>query len=318
VASREDSAAGSRRGGAGKTTTVRAGADSRRSGIAADLISLARPRHWIKSVFILLPVPFAAASGFAPRWSALLTGSLGFCLISSSMYVFNDACDAARDALHPVKRLRPIASGRISRGTAAAWCAALFGSGMALGVSSGSDAAPRIIGIYTLLNVAYSLGAKNVALIDVFILASGFLLRVLLGCALVSAEPSQWLLLCASSLALFLAFAKRRADLVTGVNAAHRPSLAGYTETYLNQAMALMAGVVLVSYGLYCFDAPHLLKGREFASLPFVAFGLLDYLRLAYLKNEGISPVDLVLSSPAMLLCGFGWLASVLWSLGIP
>jgi 4-hydroxybenzoate polyprenyltransferase len=285
--------------------------------LAADLVSLARPKHWIKSGFILLPVPFAVASGAPPNWRALLLGSLGFCLVSSAVYVFNDLFDATRDALHPTKRLRPIASGRVTPGVAAAMSAVLLASGAALGVWAGVATALWIMGTYVGLNVVYSLGAKNVPLLDVFIIASGFLLRVLLGCALVSAQPSGWLLLCASSLALFLAFAKRRGDLMAAVDGAHRPSLAGYNETYLNQAMALTGGVVLLSYGLYCQEASLLVKGREFASLPFVAFGLLDYLRLAYVRNEGESPVELVLRSPAMLVCGVGWFASVLWSLGI-
>ena len=288
-----------------------------RAGLAHDLVSLARPRHWVKSVFILLPVPFAVAAGSALNWYALAMGSLGFCLVSSAVYVFNDACDAERDALHPKKRLRPIAAGRITRRMAAALCAALFAAGVLLEVATKIPGALWIAAAYAGLNVAYSLGLKNVPLVDVFLIASGFLLRVLLGCALVSAEPSRWLLLCASGLALFLAFAKRRGDLVTLVDGAHRPSLAGYNEAYLNQAMALTAGVALLSYGLYCQEAPTLVEGRQFASLPFVIFGLLEYLRIAHVRNEGASPVDVVLRSPALLVSGCGWVASVLWSLGI-
>jgi decaprenyl-phosphate phosphoribosyltransferase len=298
-------------------TAVATGATGARRPLALELFALARPKHWIKSVFILLPVPFAAVSGAPPNWLALAIGTLSFCLVSSAVYVFNDLFDAQRDALHPTKRLRPIASGRVGRTTAAACCAVLLAAGALLGIVAGVREAAWITAIYAALNVVYSLGAKNIPLVDVFILASGFLLRVLLGCALVAAEPSRWLLLCASSLALFLAFAKRRGDLMAAVEGAHRPSLAGYTETFLNQAMGLTAGVVLLSYGLYCQEALHLMKGREFASLPFVAFGLLDYLRLAYLRNEGASPVDLVLGSPAILVCGIGWSISVLWSLGI-
>ncbi len=193
---------------------------------------------------------------------------------------------------------------------------ALLLGGFALLAGTASRGAVSIAAIYLAINVVYSLGVKNVPLVDVFVLASGFLLRVLLGCALVAAAPSRWLLLCASSLALFLAFAKRRGDLVAEVGSGHRPSLAGYNEAYLGQAMALTAGVALLAYGLYCQEAPHLMDGREFASLPFAVFGVLEYLRIAIVQGRGGSPVDVVLRSPALLACGAGWFVAVLWSLG--
>ena len=120
------------------------------------------------------------------------------------------------------------------------------------------------------------MGAKNLPLLDVLLLAAGYVLRVLLGCALVGAPPSSWLPLCASSLALFLAFAKRRTDVIAGLEGDHRPSLAGYNEGLLSSAMTVTAQTIaLVSYGLYCQEAEHLKRRRELASLPFVAFELL-------------------------------------------
>jgi len=139
-----------------------------------------------------------------------------------------------------------------------------------------------------------------------------------LGALLVGAEPSSWLLLCSSTLALFISLAKRRGELARGMDAAHRPALAGYSLPYLDLAMAVSAGMTLMGYALYCMDAQVLLPGREFASLPFVVFGVLEYLRLSQVRGEGGSPVDLLLRSPALVLCGVGWTLASLWSVGLP
>ncbi len=166
-------------------------------------------------------------------------------------------------------------------------------------------------------NVAYSLGAKHVALLDVFLLASGFVLRVLLGCSLIGVRPSNWLLLCSSALALFLALVKRRADVGRGVSTESRPSLAGYNLAFLDLAIGVSASMTIVAYALYCMEAPVLLSGREFASLPFVLFGVLDYLRVSMLSDRGGSPVELIWSSPALAVCAAGWVVTTLWSVGL-
>lgn len=280
-----------------------------------DLIKLARPKDWIKNLFIFMPLPFAVASGghFEPGLFAL--GLAGFCLANSAVYALNDLLDAERDARHPKKKNRPIAAGRISKGLAAAFSLGLVTVGAVLEHFTGSGQALVILLVYYALNVLYSFGGKHVALLDVFLLSSGFLLRVLLGCALVNVPASNWLLLCSSALALFLALAKRLGDLAKGLDHDHRPSLAGYTRGFLDQAMGIMSGVTLISYALYCLEAEVLREGREFATLPFVLFGVLEYLRIAHVQEgETGSPVDLFLSSPKFLLTGIGWAAATLWS----
>jgi len=226
----------------------------------------------------------------------------------------NDALDAERDRRHPKKRHRPVASGRVSVAAALGSSAALAVLGAGLAYLSGSRLALVILFVYVGLNAYYCLHGKNVPLLDVCLLSSGFVLRVLLGCALVDVEPSNWLLLCSSALALFLALAKRWGDLVKGVAAEHRPSLAGYNREFLHQAMGIMTAMTLISYALYCMEATVLVPGREFASLPFVVFGVLEYLRVVHVREEGAAPVDLLLSSPALLLCGLGWVATTVWS----
>jgi len=145
-------------------------------------------------------------------------------------------------------------------------------------------------------------------------------IRVLLGCALVEARASNWLLLCTSTLALFLALAKRRADLALGLDERHRPSLSGYSAAFVDQAMIAMLAASLMAYALYCIEGgvlTRLAPGREFATLPFVVFGGLEYLRLVHARGAGGSPVDVVLGSPRLLLCGVGWVAAALWSVAL-
>lgn len=280
-----------------------------------DLIKLARPKDWIKNLFILMPVPFAVASGGQLDPGRFGLGLIGFCLANSAVYALNDLLDAERDARHPKKKNRPIAAGRISKPVAAVFSIGLVATGAVLEHLTGSGHALVILLVYYVLNFIYSFGGKHVALLDVFLLSSGFLLRVLLGCALVNVPASNWLLLCSSALALFLALAKRLGDLTKGLDQNHRPSLAGYNRSFLDQAMGIMSGVTLISYALYCLEAEVLLEGREFATMPFVLFGVLEYLRIAHVsEGETGSPVDLLLSSPKILLTGVGWAAATLWS----
>lgn len=283
-----------------------------------DLIELSRPKHWLKNAFVLMPIPFALASGASLEPRMFLLGFFGFCLANSAVYAFNDAYDAERDRKHPEKRRRPVASGRIARRTALLWSAGLLSLGALFAHASGAWRALAILLLYAVFNLIYSVRGKHIPLLDVFLLSSGFVLRVLLGCALVEVAPSNWLMLCSSGLALFLALAKRRGDLHQGLDREHRPSLAGYNLAFLEQAMVIMTATTLMSYALYCMEAEILIPGREFASLPFVLFGILEYLRVVHVKSDGGSPVETLLGSPEIILCGLGWLIATLWSLGLP
>jgi 4-hydroxybenzoate polyprenyltransferase len=292
-------------------------AAGRREAVVGGLIELARPKDWIKNVFVVAPVPFALAAGAHFDLNVFVWGLCGFCLVNSAIYTFNDWRDAAADRLHPQKRHRPLAAATVPPTAAAAQIAAFLLAGIGLCLATGRPAATEIALVYIAVNVAYSLRAKHVALLDVFFLSSGFVIRVLLGCALVSAAPSAWLLLCTSALALFLGFAKRRADLMAGVDRNYRPALRQYSQHFLDQAMAICAGVALLSYALYSIESKVLLPGREMASMPFVAYGILNYLRLAIAENAGGSPVEVALSSRSSQLCVLGWAAAVTWSLGL-
>ena len=284
-------------------------------------IRLARPKHWVKNVFVLLPVPFAlkAASGANFSLYSFAVGLAGFCLVNSAIYTLNDLCDADADKLHPRKSRRPIASGKVPKGAAAVQILVLCAAGIALCVLAQRPLCVWIAAAYVVINIIYNLGAKHVTLLDVFLLSSGFVIRVLFGCALVLAVPSPWLLLCTSTLALFLGFAKRRADLLEDeLDLDHRPSLRGYNHAFLDQAVGICAGVAILSYALYCIEVKNIFQaGREMASMPFVAYGILDYLRMVYVEAAGGSPVEIAYHSRSTQICALGWVVAVVWSLGL-
>ena len=284
---------------------------------ARDLVRLVRPRDWLKNVFVLLPLPFALGGGSRVEPVALGLGLVAMSLASSAAYVFNDWWDADRDRRHPRKRERPIAAGSVPAAAGPALSLGLAAAGAAVAFGGGPAPAGLIVTSYLGLQLLYTLYGKHVPLIDVFLLSSGFVLRVVLGCALVGVPPSNWLLLCSSSLALLLALAKRRADLLQGLDERHRPSLAGYSPTFLDQGLAVSAGLTITAYALYCMDAAVLVPGREFASLPFVVFGVMECLRIVHAEDGGGSPVDMLLSSPVLLACSLAWAAAILLSVRV-
>lgn len=287
-----------------------------RESLAAALLRLARPRDWAKSVFVLLPLPFALRAGASLSAPALALGIAAFCLTASGVYVMNDLRDAEADRQHPRKKHRPIASGAVPPRVAAVFGAALLVAGLTLGVASGHRAVPIYLVIYVATNVFYTLYGKHVPILDVFLLASGFVLRVLVGCALLDAPPSNWLLTCSLWVALFLSFAKRRADFAQGRGAEAAQQRIGYTASFLDQAMGIAVAITLVSYALYSQDAAAFVPGRELAGMPFVAFGLLHYLRLAHMDEVRVGPVEMAWHSRALQICAIGWLIATLWSLG--
>lgn len=280
-----------------------------------DLIRLSRPKHWIKNVFVFLPVPFALASGAELDPLRFLSGLFAVCLAASAVYAVNDAQDAARDRMHDEKKNRPIAAGRITKNVAYLWATALFGIGATLAVATRSPAALTVYVLYVVMNLGYSFGAKHVVLLDVFLLSAMYVLRVLLGCALMGVEASEWLLLCSGALALFIALAKRRADVVKGMGSETRPALSGYNESFLDQAIGISACMTIIAYALYSKEATVLEPSRKLAALPFVVFGVLDYLRGVHVNRGGGSPVDAVLRSPTLIFAGLGWLGATLLSL---
>ncbi len=258
-----------------------------------------RPHQWVKNVFVFAALIF---SHNLMRMDLLLDTLLAFAafsLTASSIYLINDIMDYERDRLHPKKSKRPIASDLVSRKTAGVMAAfvAPLGIGLAWYLNTRTGIT---LTIYGLMNLGYSLRFKHVVLLDVFIIAAGFLLRVSAGAFAIDVGISPWLLLCTFFIALFLAFCKRRHELVSlGEEASeHRGILAEYSVTFIDKMVSALASMTVMSYALYTID-PSVVKrlGTDglLMTLPLVLFGIFRYLYLVHQKQQGGSPTDVLL-----------------------
>ncbi len=271
-----------------------------------------RPEQWTKNGVVLAAFFFARwdagqaahASGWRPALHVALAALL-FCVISSGTYVLNDLRDRAADALHPRKRLRPIAAGEIPPRAAAASAALL----LALGLAGAWLLAPSfgcVATAYVLLQLAYSFGLKRIALLDVFMIAAGFVLRAIAGAAVIAVRISPWLLLCTFLLALFLALCKRRHEkrLLGEANLRHRDALAGYDALLLDQMIAIVSAATVVSYAMYTLsDETAARFGTSWLGLtiPFVIFGIFRYLDLVYRRDGGGRPEKTLLTDKVLI-----------------
>jgi 4-hydroxybenzoate polyprenyltransferase len=278
---------------------------------AAALIELARPAQWIKNGFVLLPVFFAHALFDAKALHGALLATLAFCLAASAVYAFNDARDAARDRLHPDKCRRPVARGAIS--TKAAYALSTLLTVAALGVASlGNRAVVGVIAVYLGLQLAYSLGLKRLALLDVLIVASGFALRILAGGFGAGVPLTPWILAMGFLLALLLALGKRHGDITHVANAgAHAARYSLRTIEYL---LAAISAAVVAAYVLYTFSPDVIARHGHhalFYSTPWVVAGVTRYLFLVFRRGAGGDPSRLAVRDPVLLLSTLGWLATL-------
>src|SRR5262245_44329885 len=283
----------------GATVAPPVDARARRSPLRALLVEL-RPRQWLKNSLVFAPLLFSH-NLFAPR---ALLGALGafatFCVTSSSIYLFNDIRDVAQDRLHPHKRLRPIAAGELGIRTASIAMVAL----LLLALAGGALVSPgfaAVVAFYWGINLLYSLWLKRQVILDVFVIASGFVLRVLAGGLAIAVPVSDWLLICTTLLALFLAFSKRRHELtVLGEEAAaHRQVLGEYSRGFLDMMIAVVTASTVMSYALYTVSEETVRKFQTrslILTLPFVLYGIFRYLYLVYQRNEGGDPTQTLLS----------------------
>jgi len=289
--------------------------------VARAYLRLIRPHQWIKNGFVFVGLVFG--HGWMERELVLDALALfaAFCLVSSAVYVMNDLADREADRQHPDKRSRPLARGDIGAGAAVALGLVLGLAGLALAASV-SFAAFAIATAYVVLNAAYSAGAKHVAILDVFMIAGGFMLRILAGTLGIGVAPSKWLLLCGLMLTLFLGFCKRRAEFVaatTGGNpGGQRAALDGYTAALLDRLIAVSVAGAAIGYGLYTVDRDTvLLHGTDhlILTLPFVLYGLFRYLQLVYSGGGGADPAWELLRDPHLIAATAGWLGATGWIL---
>ena len=284
-----------------------------------ELLKLLRPYQWVKNGFVFVGLLFSDAGHDLGLRGNVLLAAAGFCLLSSCVYILNDILDREADRSHPVKRKRPLASGTVGASHAFALALLCGIAGLALGAMV-SRAVVAILSAYLVLNLAYSAGLKNIVILDVFIIAAGFMLRIFAGTWGVNIAPSHWLLLCGLLLTIFLGFAKRRAELMTsdgdgagGIS--QRPVLYDYSPVLLDTLMAISAAGAIVSYSLYTVSPDTIAlhhTDQLIYTLPFVMYGIFRYIFLVH-RRGGEDPARTLLTDFHMLGVGALWLAVTIW-----
>jgi 4-hydroxybenzoate polyprenyltransferase len=280
------------------------------------LIKSMRPRQWSKNVFVLAAVVFDKKLLNPEAVGKSLAGMILFCLLSSSVYLINDILDAEADRNHPHKRNRPIASGKLPVSVAAIAAFLIIIITIPLSFLL-SNLFGWIALIYFLVNLAYSTRLKHIPLIDVLIIAAGFVLRVAAGVSLIEVERfSPWLYVVTTLLALYIGFGKRRAELTLLQNDAnnHRRVLDGYNLALLDQLITIVSGTTIVAYSLYTFSAPNLPDNHSMMlTIPFVIYGIFRYLYLIQVEQAGGAPEDIVLTDRPLQITVLLWGLSVLF-----
>jgi 4-hydroxybenzoate polyprenyltransferase len=282
--------------------------------VTAALASL-RPRQWVKNLFVFAAVIFSQ-NLFTPLvWIAAIAFVI-FCALSGAIYLVNDVADAEKDRLHPVKRLRPIASGALSRRAALLLAAALLCA--SLGAAFRLSWRFGLVALaYGALLVAYSVWLKHFVILDVLTVAVGFVLRAVAGAEAVDVDISGWLVICTVLIALFLALGKRRHEYLAlaGGAAAHRPILAEYSEGFLDQMIAVVTASTVIAYALYTMSPETVAKFHTRLlplTFPFVLYGIFRYLYLLYRRELGGNPSDLLLNDRALLVNTVLWMLALL------
>jgi 4-hydroxybenzoate polyprenyltransferase len=284
------------------------------SGCAA-LIEAMRPRQWVKNGVVFAGLVFGEKLR-EPHAAVIALGAFViFCALSSSTYLFNDLCDAERDRQHPLKRNRPIASGRLSPAVALAVASVLVMAGLA---ASALVSRPFffLATCYVLLGIFYSRWLKAVPILDVFAVAAGFVIRAAAGAEAVNVAVSPWLLVCTMLLSLFLTLSKRRHELVlmTDQAVAHRAALSHYTPYLLDQMISVVTASTVVCYCLYALWPETVEKFHTHNlvyTVPFVLFGIYRYLYLVHRAEQGDQPDKVLLTDIPMLVDVALWLAAV-------
>jgi len=276
-----------------------------------------RPKHWIKNVLVFAAIVFSAHIFDYEYFLKSLSAFWLFIMISSGIYVINDIADKEKDKSHPIKAHRPIAAGKLSVNNALIIVIPLIV--IALSSSFYLNTLFGVIAlIYFLLNLAYSKYLKNIVIIDIMIISSGFVFRAVAGGFAINIQVSLWLCICTFLISLFLGFGKRRHELLLLKNEAidHRKTLGDYSAPFLDQLISVVATSVLISYILYTMSAQTIQNfgnNNLIFTIPFVLYGLFRYIYLIYHKDEGGSPSELLIDDKPLLICVGLWIVSVIY-----
>lgn len=282
-----------------------------RSWTPSGVLALLRPRQWVKNGFVLLPLLFAGQYTSPSAVLQALSAAAMFCLASSAAYIVNDLRDIERDRRHPTKRLsRPLAAGIVRPAHAYALLALLYG--LLLASAAFLPEVFIVITVYLLINWGYSLGLKNVPVLDIFMIASGFVLRVKAGASALHVPMSAWMFVTTLCLALFMASIKRRKEL-SGSGAAGREVLGKYSPALIDRYAEMSATGALVFYSLFCMSE----HAELVMTIPVVLFGLFRYWYVVEHSDAGESPTDLLLSDLPLQFTIAVWLVLCAWQLRV-
>jgi decaprenyl-phosphate phosphoribosyltransferase len=263
-------------------------------------IKLLRPKDWAKNLFLFLPVFFGGKLFDIPRLELLVAAFFAFCFVASTVYIVNDYRDIEDDKKHPKKRLRPLASGAVKPAAALVIAALLLIAGFSLAFwADPKFRFTAILGFYFLLNMGYSFGLKNIPILDILIVAIGFSLRVKSGGYVADIIVSVWLNLMVVLLALFMAIAKRRDDILLKLETGSdmRKAVKGYNIDFLNTILAMFSAIIIMTYIMYCVSPitiEHLGTYHLYYTGIFVIAGLMRYLQITMVQNKAGSPTEIL------------------------
>jgi len=279
-----------------------------------ELFKSIRPQQWLKNLFIFAPLIFSENIFNRSMFLQSILAFAVFCLLSGALYILNDLKDLEEDRLHPIKSKRPLAAGELKKKQAIAAFVILSFISL-LFASLVNEKFLWICLVYYFLQIAYSFALKHVVILDVFIVASGFFLRVIAGAVAIQVKISPWLLICTTLLALFLALGKRRHEILLldeeAVN--HRPILKEYSPYLLDQMISVVTASTVIAYCLYTISGETIEKfgtNKLILTVPFVLYGIFRYLYLIHQKAEGGTPETLILKDRPLLLDIFFWVVS--------
>lgn len=283
------------------------------------MLKLMRPHQYIKNIFIFIPLFFALKITNTGLLLDSFIAFAAFSMAASSVYILNDYFDIEDDKNHPKKRFRPLASGGVSKKEGIIMMILLFVGSMAL-ISCFSFSAAAILLFYVMMNIAYSLYLKHIAILDVTIIAIGFVLRLFMGSVVTGIVLSHWIVIMTFLLALFMALAKRRDDVLIYKNTGKkmRRVVDGYSLQFLDIAMAIMASVVIVSYVMYTssVDVMERMNSQHlYLTALFVIMGVMRYLQIAFVFLDSGSPTQIVLKDRFIQMTLVSWLVSFVWIL---
>ena len=279
-----------------------------------ELFKSIRPQQWLKNLFIFAPLIFSENIFNRSMFLQSLLAFAVFCLLSGALYILNDLKDIEEDRLHPIKSKRPLAAGELKKRQAIAAFVILSFISL-LFASLVNEEFLWVCLVYYFLQIAYSFALKHVVILDVFIVASGFFLRVIAGAVAIQVQISPWLLICTTLLALFLALSKRRHEILLldeeAVN--HRPILKEYSPYLLDQMISVVTASTVIAYCLYTISGETIEKfgtNKLILTVPFVLYGIFRYLYLIHQKAEGGTPETLILKDRPLLFDIFLWIIS--------